>query len=211
MSGKHDAEIRVMFLAGRKYREIADGLGIPKNTVASTCRRLGLRRGDRHMAEVVRQRKAIRAPSEGDTACAKLRRLPTATMTIPELAAAVGVSEWYVRQQCRRLGLEYRRRPRGGQRVDDRERRSDGTLPPDRVFQMSTGSKPILRDMDTRGCRYPVGDPKVDGFHFCCARTAAGRPYCAEHAALCYVPHSSPAERRIVRAIEFVAGKGAPR
>jgi GcrA cell cycle regulator len=45
-------------------------------------------------------------------------------------------------------------------------------------------------------CSWPHGHPGEKGFHFCGARAVAGKPYCAEHAALAYVrpkSHSSNA------------------
>lgn len=35
-------------------------------------------------------------------------------------------------------------------------------------------------------CRWPVGDPRQPGFHFCGAQQVLGRPYCSEHVALSY-------------------------
>jgi GcrA cell cycle regulator len=36
-------------------------------------------------------------------------------------------------------------------------------------------------------CSWPHGHPSDKGFHFCGQRPLAGKPYCAEHAALAYV------------------------
>ena len=36
-------------------------------------------------------------------------------------------------------------------------------------------------------CRWPIGDPKLDGFHFCGrTRTRSAIPYCDHHAAIAY-------------------------
>ena len=37
-------------------------------------------------------------------------------------------------------------------------------------------------------CRWPIGDPREAGFHFCGERQADGRPYCAQHWAMAFVP-----------------------
>ena len=39
-----------------------------------------------------------------------------------------------------------------------------------------------------RSCRWPIGDPKVDGFHFCGRTKPAGSPYCDHHAGIAYGP-----------------------
>lgn len=46
-----------------------------------------------------------------------------------------------------------------------------------------------------RMCKWPVGDPKHQDFHFCGKPSLAGLPYCAEHAALAYQPSSSSKKR----------------
>lgn len=35
------------------------------------------------------------------------------------------------------------------------------------------------------GCKYPIGDPKEKGFHFCRKRRVLGSSYCPEHRDLC--------------------------
>lgn len=47
-------------------------------------------------------------------------------------------------------------------------------------------------------CKWPIGDPGVDGFHFCCRRSDISIPYCAYHARMAYQPVSDRRrERRI--------------
>ena len=38
-----------------------------------------------------------------------------------------------------------------------------------------------LNDLEVNDCRWPVGDPRQAGFHFCGAQKTAGRPYCEQH------------------------------
>ena len=51
-------------------------------------------------------------------------------------------------------------------------------------------------------CRWPVGDPRSADFHFCGAKALAGRPYCALHWHMAFLParprttsHILPARR----------------
>jgi GcrA cell cycle regulator len=37
-------------------------------------------------------------------------------------------------------------------------------------------------------CRWPVGDPKDKTFYYCSEERVTGRPYCAEHINLAYIP-----------------------
>ncbi|MGE4314081.1 MAG: GcrA family cell cycle regulator [Pseudobdellovibrionaceae bacterium] len=43
-----------------------------------------------------------------------------------------------------------------------------------------------LADIKERMCRWPIGDPKHDDFHFCGAMSSAGLPYCEVHAKIAY-------------------------
>jgi len=45
-----------------------------------------------------------------------------------------------------------------------------------------------LLELESGDCRWPVGDPRQDGFHFCGGPQMNGRPYCIEHWPLSFVP-----------------------
>ncbi|MEZ5816780.1 MAG: GcrA family cell cycle regulator [Hyphomicrobiaceae bacterium] len=62
--------------------------------------------------------------------------------------------------------------------------------PRSRVLDMSN-KKPkhkTLLELEPSDCRWPVGDPRHDGFHFCGAQQVLGRPYCIEHWPMSFVP-----------------------
>ena len=44
-----------------------------------------------------------------------------------------------------------------------------------------------LTDLDNHTCRWPIGDPKDDNFHFCGRKVRLGQTYCEEHSAIAYV------------------------
>ncbi len=46
----------------------------------------------------------------------------------------------------------------------------------------------ILKD---HMCRWPVGDPREEDFHFCGAKRKPGLPYCERHARIAYQPLQS--------------------
>ena len=49
------------------------------------------------------------------------------------------------------------------------------------------GDKITVTDLDNHTCRWPIGDPKDENFHFCGAPVKIGQTYCEEHAAIAYV------------------------
>jgi GcrA cell cycle regulator len=42
--------------------------------------------------------------------------------------------------------------------------------------------------LERNDCRWPIGDPRHDDFHFCGAQAVAGRPYCELHWRLAFQP-----------------------
>ena len=51
----------------------------------------------------------------------------------------------------------------------------------------------LLTELTERTCKWPIGDPIKDDFHFCGCEAQDGSPYCTYHAKLAYQPVS---ERR---------------
>jgi GcrA cell cycle regulator len=47
--------------------------------------------------------------------------------------------------------------------------------------------RPFQRFRAAKSCCWPIGEPGQPGFRFCTAEAMAGKPYCAEHAAIAYV------------------------
>ena len=48
--------------------------------------------------------------------------------------------------------------------------------------------KLILTELTERTCKWPVGDPLKDDFHFCGCESPDASPYCSYHAKLAYQP-----------------------
>jgi len=45
-----------------------------------------------------------------------------------------------------------------------------------------------LLELESGECRWPMGDPRQEGFSFCGAQQVLGRPYCIQHWPLSFVP-----------------------
>jgi GcrA cell cycle regulator len=57
-----------------------------------------------------------------------------------------------------------------------------------------------LADLKERMCRWPVGDPRDQDFHFCGENCIPGLPYCAEHSKVAY---QTPNRLRTLQAEDF--------
>jgi GcrA cell cycle regulator len=51
-----------------------------------------------------------------------------------------------------------------------------------------TARPKTLLDLESHDCRWPIGEPRQPDFHFCGARQAPGRPYCALHWEMAFQP-----------------------
>ena len=51
------------------------------------------------------------------------------------------------------------------------------------------------RELKHTSCRWPLGDPGHEDFHFCGRDKLDGLPYCTHHAMIAYVPQARKAER----------------
>ncbi len=60
---------------------------------------------------------------------------------------------------------------------------------PSPIKKKATRGATILA-LTERMCKWPVGDPKHQDFHFCGRPAQLSMPYCAEHAAIAYQPAS---------------------
>lgn len=57
-------------------------------------------------------------------------------------------------------------------------------------LKRSFNHKTSLTDLDNHTCRWPLGDPKDENFHFCGKKVKIGQTYCDEHSAVAYVKAS---------------------
>jgi GcrA cell cycle regulator len=155
-----------------------------------------------------------RAPGNGpgwtDTRTERLKKLWADGHPASGIAALLGeVTRNAVIGKVHRLGLAARKttsrqpvpcrtspRRNGSGRAGLRQAparfvRSASPLPPAPPPPVAALMLP-LRQLRADQCRWPIGDPKEDGFGFCGCQKAPSVPYCAHHAAIAY----NPAARR---------------
>jgi GcrA cell cycle regulator len=53
-----------------------------------------------------------------------------------------------------------------------------------------------IMQLTEQTCKWPVGDPGQDGFHFCARRSTVGVPYCGYHSRIAYQPVSDRRRER---------------
>ncbi len=128
-----------------------------------------------------------------------------------------GVTRNAVIGKVHRLGLSGRAAPAKPQRGCDRERRLE-ELPAQAFARaeieelidepgfvapvvLETGDLATVATLKGNMCKWPIGDPAKDDFHFCGQSAPTGKSYCPYHAQLAF----QPAQRRTDRPVQLPA------
>ena len=121
----------------------------------------------------------------------QLTRLWSEGLSTAEIGKRLGISKNAVVGKAHRLHLNSR--PSPIKRVGPRpavvrqphacaSRGSDGDLAP------APQPAPMrIVELSSQACRWPIGHPGDENFHFCTSRAIQGKPYCVEHSAVAYV------------------------
>lgn len=105
-----------------------------------------------------------------DERVSMLRDMWMAGKSASQIADALGgISRNAVIGKAHRLGLQKRPSP----------------------IKRSAGA--TILTLTERMCRWPIGHPGDEDFHFCGKKTASGLPYCVDH---CAVAYQQPQSRR---------------
>ncbi len=61
---------------------------------------------------------------------------------------------------------------------------------------LDTGDKTTIATLNRNMCKWPIGDPAKDDFHFCGQPSQTNKPYCGYHAHVAFQPAQRRPERR---------------
>ncbi|MFQ5561936.1 MAG: GcrA family cell cycle regulator [Parvularculaceae bacterium] len=140
-----------------------------------------------------------------------LKKLWAEGLSASQIAGKMGgVTRNAVIGKVHRLGLSGRATPAKPSRGRTVERSADtsASYKPapavKSVFPEPEFIKPVVLDsgdmttvstLKNNMCKWPIGDPARDDFHFCGQSTAAGKSYCAYHAHMAFQPAQRKPER----------------
>ena len=108
-----------------------------------------------------------------------LKKLWLKGATTAEIAKKLGLSKNSIIGKVHRLNLETR--PSPIKKAVSVKKVKKTPQKPERIGIM---------DLKINTCRWPIGDPTDEDFHFCGKNTVMGKPYCAEHCAMAYAGSS---------------------
>jgi GcrA cell cycle regulator len=135
----------------------------------------------------------------------QLKSLWTEGLSASQIARALGgVTRNAVIGKVHRLGLAGRAGPARSERVRTTvvRRAAHIVAPPPVIVEedpivLEDGHFATVLTINDRMCRWPIGDPSENEFHFCGHKPKSGSPYCEAHARKAYQPHPQRKDRRM--------------
>lgn len=116
-------------------------------------------------------------------------------LTASQIALALGgVSRNAVIGKVHRLGLAGRVVLARSERPRTQRRTAIHTAPPkpevieEDPITLDDGNFATVLTINDRMCKWPIGDPSENEFHFCGRKPKVGSPYCEAHARKAYQP-----------------------
>lgn len=151
----------------------------------------------------------------------QLKKLWAEGLSASQIASKMGgVTRNAVIGKVHRLGLSGRAAPAKPQRGRSYERHDDYEVRREPVMRpvipepefiaplvLDTGDRTTVSTLKNNMCKWPVGDPARDDFHFCGQSTSTGKSYCAYHAHLAFQPAQTRKPERRVEAPKIVAAE----
>jgi GcrA cell cycle regulator len=135
----------------------------------------------------------------------QLKSLWTEGLSASQIARVLGegITRNAVIGKVHRLGLAGRASP---SRVDRprlpsaprlyRAREPELPVVEEEPLKLEDGSFIGVLTINDRMCRWPIGDPSGEEFHFCGRNPKSGSPYCEAHARKAYQPHQVRRDRQ---------------
>ncbi len=114
-------------------------------------------------------------------------------LTASQIAAELGdVTRNAVIGKAHRLGLSGRPSP-----LKNNVKPAPAAKPaPKKQEDESPQEQITLLMLTDRMCKWPVGHPGDDDFHFCGGKSTPGQPYCAQHSAMAYQERAPKRDRK---------------
>jgi GcrA cell cycle regulator len=169
-------QLKQLWDKGVSASQIADQLGggITRNAVIGKAHRLGLKARPSPV-KTEPSKKAVAAAAPAPAAAAPASAAPAAPAPTPQPAPTVA------RAPERPLADEAVAEP-----VLDAPTPMVADAPQKSKSNGGKATKVTLLDLNDKICKWPIGHPGDEDFHFCGKPVNPGTPYCLEHCAVAY-------------------------
>lgn len=163
-------DLKVMWKQGLTTAEIGKRLGVSKNSIVGKVHRLGLsgRPSPIKKKEVPTEKATSTVSKEKTTKTVNVSKTPEVTVAKVEPKTEVVIEEKKAVTK-------------------DKEIEKPVALECQKSNFERNGKAVSLTELDNHTCRWPIGDPKDENFHFCGKKVRIGQTYCDEHSLVAYV------------------------
>lgn len=183
-------DLRKMWSEGLTTGEIAKRLNVSKNSIVGKVHRLGLSgRPSPIKKKVLEEDVAPVAVIEKEAKHTKkekneaLKTVESIVETIKEPAKKEQKTGTKVESKEPKSAKELR-----SDKEQEREKDKENFhAKKEVIFEIPKDGVVKLVDLNTHTCRWPIGDPKDEKFHFCGKKVKIGQTYCDEHSEVAYV------------------------
>lgn len=156
---------------GLSTSEIGKRLGISKNAVVGKLHRLGWNvKAGGASGEETKSKSATKSTASKSASVKKTAAKKVEKVTVKK---AAGVGGKKTATTTIKTATEEKKKSTGAKK---------GTNVHQRIVQHALE----MMDLKPGQCRWPIGDPDSDDFHFCGKQAFSGKPYCYEHCRQAY-------------------------
>lgn len=165
-------DLRTMWKQGLTTAEIGKKLGVSKNSIVGKVHRLGLSG----------RPSPIKKKDVGEEHAASNKTVLKDKAPRGETESPKAASEPAVKEEVKPA------KPSSAEKISEKkESRKEETKECFKSDLEKSAKAVSLMELDNHTCRWPLGDPKDDNFHFCGKKVKIGQTYCEEHSAVAYV------------------------
>lgn len=171
-------KLRALTGKGLSTSEIGKKLGMSKNAVVGKLNRLGWnsKAGGAPTTEEKKSKKDVKSPVRGTVKKAPAKSVAKKIAATPKKAAVVA-----------KKTAEDKKAPAPKKEVKKPAPRVSSSMNKtlamhQRIIQHSLE----MANLKPSQCRWPIGDPDSEHFHFCGEQVFVGKPYCYEHCKQAY-------------------------
>ena len=171
-------KLKALMGKGLSTSEIGKRLGMSKNAVVGKLNRLGW--NAKAGATKIATKSAKKVAS---AASKKATKAPAKTTAKAKVATKKPTSATKTAKKAVAIKTETKKGTPATKTPTAKESRSSKNLAMhQRIIQHSLE----MANLKPNQCRWPIGDPDSENFHFCGKQVFTGKPYCYEHCRLAY-------------------------
>lgn len=173
---------------GLSTSEIGKKLGISKNAVVGKLHRMGWNSGaaETLVAKKASAKSATKAVAKNDKKNAKTTKVVTKKTSAKPVDKKAVTKKVATPAKTKVVAKDKADKEEKKPAVQKTTKSADNTKKNLNVHQRIIQHSLEMMDLKPGQCRWPIGDPDSENFHFCGRSVFVGKPYCYEHCKQAY-------------------------